>query len=218
MKQKPAADVCRHLSLASVGGFSASYAVLVAGHMAIAQTSNLMELVHSVLEHHWQMVAMTLGCLLVYLAGLSVPVLMRHYSKIKPEILSPIITAVACVSVILTEQAPFPLGLYPLFFAASVQWNTFSGAQGFNSATTFGTNNARQAWLGILEYLCTKDKIHLKRFRLFGTTLLCFYGGAAIAFFAVQQWARYGILLNLVLISLSLVIILREQKLQKEAV
>lgn len=214
MKTKPAADVCRHLSLASVGGFFASYAVLITGHMAIAQTSNLIELVLSALRQRWQMAAMTLGCLLVYLAGLSLPILLRRFSHIKPEILSPLISAAACVSIIFTGQAPFPLGLYPLFFAASVQWNTFSGAQGFTSATVFSTNNARQTLTGLLEYLCSGDKAHLKRFRLFGATLLCFHTGAVAAFFAVQMWDRYGILVNLVLIANALVMILREENLK----
>lgn len=218
MKMKPAPDVCRHLSLASVGGFFASYSVLVTGHMAIAQTSNLMELVHSALEQHWHMVAMALGCLLVYAAGLSLPILLRRFSRLKPELLSPLISAAACVSVIFTAHAPFPLGLYPLFFAASVQWNTFSGAQGFNSSTTFSTNNTRQTVIGLIDYLCTGDKEHLKRFRLFGATLLCFYTGAAIAFFAVQLWNIRGILVNLVLIVASLAMVLREQKLKQSKI
>lgn len=215
MKVKPAADVCRHLSLSAVGGFFAAYAVLIAGHMATAQTANLMELVFSMLENRWQMIAMCLGCLLVYAAGLSLPILLRRFSRVKPELLCPFISAAACLIVPFTAHAPFPIGLYPLFFAASVQWNTFSGAQGFASSSVFCTNNTRQTVVGITEYLCDGNKEHLKRFLFFGATLLCFYTGAAIAFLCVRLWNHLGILANLVLIALSLVMILREQKTKK---
>lgn len=215
MKQKLAADVCRHFSLAVVGGFFASYAVLITGHMAIAQTSNLMELVLSALRMRWQMVAMYLGCLVVYSLGLSLPILLRRYTKIKPEVVSPCISAVACILVLFTGRLPFPLGLYPLFFAASVQWNSYQSVQGFVSSTIFSTNNTRQTVTGLVDYFCTGEKEHLKRSRVFGGTLLCFYSGAAIAFFAVKQWDDLGILVNLVFVFLSLAMVLREQKKQK---
>ena len=42
------------------------------------------------------------------------------------------------------------------FFAMSVQWGAFNGAQGFNSSTIFSTNNTKQTSLALAHYLCEK--------------------------------------------------------------
>ena len=53
---------------------------------------------------------------------------------------------------------PALVGIYPIFFASAFQWGVYSGADGFNSATIFMTNNFKQSVLGWLQYGLTKDK------------------------------------------------------------
>lgn len=215
MSKKPAADVLRHLSLAMVGGFFGIYAILNTGHLASAQTSNLLELLLGLLEGNWAIVVMGIGCWVVYVAGTMLPVLLRHYLHANAELVSLAISAAVCLVLPLTVKLPFPLGLYPIFFAVSVQWSTFVGAQGFVSSTIFSTNNTKQASLGFAAYLCDKDKSHLKQTRFFLTTILFFHLGGTVAFFAVRYLGPWGSLANLALIALALVMVLREQRLEK---
>ena len=79
------------------------------------------------------------------------------------------------------EMNPF-VALFPIFFATAFQWCSFKGADGFASSSIFSTNNLRQCVTGFTEYLCSKDTESLRRGIYFGKVLICFYGGAAIAF------------------------------------
>ncbi len=78
------------------------------------------------------------------------------------------------------------LALYPIFFAMSVQWGAFNGAQGFNSSTIFSTNNTKQTSLALAHYLCEKDPMYLAKCWFYAATLLCFHLGATLSFFAVK--------------------------------
>ncbi|MCI6888300.1 MAG: hypothetical protein MR868_13815 [Lachnospiraceae bacterium] len=44
------------------------------------------------------------------------------------------------------------------FIAASFQWGTYSGAGGYNSASTFSTNNLKQCVWGWTEYAVTREE------------------------------------------------------------
>ena len=44
-----------------------------------------------------------------------------------------------------------------VFFCSAFQGGVYSGADGFNSATVFMTNNLKQAVLGWTQYMITKD-------------------------------------------------------------
>lgn len=83
---------------------------------------------------------------------------------------------------------PVTLALYPIFFAMSVQWGAFNGAQGFNSSTIFSTNNTKQTSLALAHYLCEKDPMYLAKCWFYAATLLCFHLGATLSFFAVKLW------------------------------
>ena len=63
---------------------------------------------------------------------------------------------------------------------------TSTSSDGFASSSIFCTNNLRQCVTGFTEYLCSKDTESLRRGIYFGKVLICFYGGAAIAFLSCK--------------------------------
>ena len=100
------------------------------------------------------------------------------------------------------------MALYPIFFAMSVQWSSFRGAQNFYSSTIFSTNNTKQASLALAEYLCNKSHEQLKRMGFFLSTLLCFHIGAAIGVGASHFWSIRGALWSLGAVNLLVFIVL----------
>ena len=189
-------DFYRHLAFCTVGGFFGAYAVLVhSGVMGNAQTMNLLEMVIDLLR--WQLPDMLLhlGALALYVLGTMLTVLLPHWCGADTHYLSPIVTAVAAVVVALLPPELDPVvALYPVFFAMSIQWSSFAGARGFYSSTIFSTNNTKQTSLALANYLCDKDRAHLRKLWFYFFTLLSFHAGAAAAFFAVKWWYIRGAL------------------------
>ncbi len=194
-------DIYRHLAFSAVGGFFAGYAVLRRmGVMANAQTVNLLELVLDALGGKGLSVLYRLGALLCYALGTMLTVVLPFRFGWNVRYLSPLISAaMAVLLALLPAEMPVLVSLYPIFFAMSFQYSSFSGADGFNSATIFSSNNTKQTFLALAEYWCRRDGKQLRRARLFGFTLLCFYGGTAASFFAVK-WA--GIAASLLVLPL----------------
>lgn len=132
-------DWYRHLSFAAVGGFFAAYAVLLRmGVMANAQTLNLLELLISILRCNWLTALMHVGALALYVLGTMSTVVLPHLFGWDMRRVCPLIDALcAVVLVFLPVDMPVMLSLYPIFFAMSVQWSSFTGAQDHISSTIF---------------------------------------------------------------------------------
>ena len=183
-------DFYRHLSFAVVGGFFAAYAILCrSGVMGNAQTVNLLELLIDALFGRGLNVLLHLGALALYVLGTMLTVLLPHWFHLDIRRTAPVVDALAAVVLgFLPAEMPVTLALYPIFFAMSVQWGAFNGAQGFNSSTIFSTNNTKQTSLALAHYLCEKDPMYLAKCWFYAATLLCFHLGATLSFFAVKLW------------------------------
>lgn len=189
-------DLYRHLAFCAVGGFFGCYAVLVhSGIMGNAQTVNLLELLLDALRGDLYATALHLGALVLYVLGTMLTVLLPHLWGWDMHRVSPFITAAAAVTIAFLPAELNPVvALYPVFFAMSVQWSSFAGARGFYSATIFSTNNTKQTSLALANYLCDKDRAHLRKMAFYMLTLLCFHIGAAAAYFSVTWWYIRGAL------------------------
>lgn len=194
-------DLYRHLSFAAVGGFFGAYAILCrCGILASAQTMNLLELTIEALRGDGVAVLLHLGALALYVLGTMLTVLLPHYFNIDMHLASPVIDSVACVVLcFIPADANAVLALYPIFFAMSIQWSSFSGARGFVSSTIFSTNNTKQASLALAEYITDGDRGHFKKLRFYVFTLLAFHFGAAVSFFAVRLMGVRGAWVNIIL-------------------
>ena len=207
-------DWYRHLAFACVGGFFGAYAIMCRGGvMGSAQTVNLLELVIDALYGRGFNVLEHFGAFAVYVIGTMLTVLLPFKWGVDMRRLSPIITAAAAIGeCFIPAETEVVIALYPIFFAMSVQWSSFRGAQNFYSSTIFSTNNTKQASLALAEYLCNKSHEQLKRMGFFLSTLLCFHIGAAIGVGAAHFWSIRGALWSLPLLVWGFILVVQEEK------
>lgn len=207
-------DLYRHLSFAAVGGFFGAYAILCrCGILASAQTMNLLELTIKALQGDVTAVLLHIGALVLYVGGTMLTVLLPHYFGVDMRRAAPVIDAAMCVVLcFIPNDANAILSLYPIFFAMSVQWSSFSGAKGFVSSTIFSTNNTKQASLALAQYITDGDGVHFKKVRFYVFTLLAFHIGAAIAFFAVELMGTRGAWVNIILAAAAYLMVVCEDK------
>ena len=212
-------DWYRHLSFAAVGGFFAAYAILLRmGIMANAQTLNLLELLLSSLRCHWPEVLMHLGALAMYVLGTMSTVILPHLFGWDMRRVCPIIDALCAVLLaFLPAEMPVIPSLYPIFFAMSVQWSSFTGAQDHISATIFSTNNTKQASLSLARHLCTREQGQIRRMWFYVSTILCFHAGATVAYFSVLLLEVKGSLCVLPLIGWAYYMVVCEDRSQETA-
>lgn len=102
------------------------------------------------------------------------------------------------------------LALYPMFFATAVQWLSYTQAAGYNSATIFSTNNLRQCFAGLTEYLYSREEKHLARFLFYGGTLLCFHAGVVYCWFCMKLWGIKSIYACLLPLAVGFIMTLRD--------
>ena len=212
-------DWYRHLSFAAVGGFFAAYAILLRmGIMANAQTLNLLELLLSSLRCHWPEMLMHLGALAMYVLGTMSTVSLPHLFGCNMRRVCPIIDALcALLLAVLPAEMPVIPSLYPIFFAMSVQWSSFTGAQDHISSTIFSTNNTKQASLALARHLCTREQGQIRRMWFYVSTILCFHAGATVAYFSVLLLEVKGSLCVLPLIGWAYYMVVCEDRSQETA-
>lgn len=212
-------DWYRHLSFAAVGGFFAAYAILLRmGIMANAQTLNLLELLLSSLRCHWPEMLMHLGALAMYVLGTMSTVILPHLFGWDMRRVCPIIDALcALLLAVLPAEMPVIPSLYPIFFAMSVQWSSFTGAQDHISSTIFSTNNTKQASLALARHLCTREQGQIRRMWFYVSTILCFHAGATVAYFSVLLLEVKGSLCVLPLIGWAYCMVVCEDRSQETA-
>lgn len=116
-----------------------------------------------------------LGAAVVYISGMIFATWISRFFKERDfRYLSVAIDIIACLILAqIPAETDSVLALYPMFFAAAIQWLAYTNASGYNSATVFSTNNTRQCFAGLTEYLCDHDPAQLARFRFFGGTSAC---------------------------------------------
>ena len=193
----------RHFAFAAVGGFFAGYAILCrSGLLANAQTMNLLELVMSALRGDVTAVLLHIGGLLIYIAGTMLTVLLPHYFKVDMQRAVPFVDAFACIVLCFIPADANPLlGLYPIFFAMSIQWSSFSGAKGYVSSTIFSTNNVKQASLAAAKFIIDGDRKHIDKALFYVFTILSFSFGSFVSYFAVLLMGVRGAWVNVFLIA-----------------
>ena len=212
-------DWYRHLSFAAVGGFFAAYAILLRmGIMANAQTLNLLELLLSSLRCHWPEMLMHLGALAMYVLGTMSTVILPHLFGWDMRRVCPIIDALCAVllAFLPAEMTVIP-SLYPIFFAMSVQWSSFTGAHDHISSTIFSTNNTKQASLSLARHLCTREQGQIRRMWFYVSTILGFHAGATVAYFSVLLLEVKGSLCVLPLIGWAYYMVVCEDRSQETA-
>ena len=209
-----------HQNMAVIGGFMGGYAIL--NHHDLfgsAQTANMISIAMDAAGRlDADFFVRVLG-LLVYMAGLASTVILPKLN-INLKLFSVCLDAAALVLVgLLPGGLNDFIALYPLFFASSVQWCSFKGADGFVSASIFSTNNLRQFTTSFTEYFCSRDREALRKGKFYGKVLFFFHSGVAAAFLSCQAFGLKGAWIGLIPVCSALVLVcidcyggVREQK------
>ena len=132
-------DEIIHWLMACYAGFGGMYSVVLhARNFVNAQTGNLMSITEDFLGGDFFSVMTRVGALIMFAAGVVVSFLLSQ--KIQKD-MRKIVICVNAVAITLVALMPLTwdpiMTIYPMIFAASFQWGTFSEAQGYASATIF---------------------------------------------------------------------------------
>ena len=207
-----------HHAMALVGGFLGGYAVLTkADFLGNAQTSNILYMVMALLGNNFTEVLIRIIGILLYVLGAFTFVFLKNKTRLKLKRISILVDLVAIIILgfIPSDFNPI-IGLYPIFFAMSLQWNCFPGSYGYNSSSIFSTNNLRQVSLSIAEYLCDGRKKNLHKAYFFAGTLIFFHIGVAVSYFSVKKFDVRGVWMGGIIILLILPILYKEEKINEE--
>lgn len=220
MENQNRSEVRTHFVMAVCGGFFGGYAIF--GRMEVfgsAQTANLIQLVGDILGRNMTDAILRIGAIFIYASAM---VLFTALTKKTDLNIKYLVIAVEIFTAVILGFLPDKmnpvLALYPVFFAMSLQWCVFKGAEGYGCSTIFSTNNLKQTVLSFSEYFMTdKDKIEersakLKKGKFFGTTILCFHSGAAYAFIGLHEMGLHAAWLGIIPILCGLCMILVEEK------
>lgn len=153
-------DAILHWNISFVGGFLGGYAILShAGVFGSAQTGNLMEMASNVRFMEWEELGLRLLAMVIFACGVIASYMLTNYTNLHMRKLAIWVDAAGLGLTALLPDWFSPIaGVYPIFFCSAFQWGVYSGADGFNSATVFITNNFKQSVLGWTQYALTKDK------------------------------------------------------------
>ncbi|HBA97746.1 MAG TPA: hypothetical protein DCZ23_06530 [Lachnospiraceae bacterium] len=200
MKESAKYDYYIQYLMCATGGFTAAYAVLNhADFLASAQTANLIHITLCITGRNFPELCLRLIAMLIYMAGLAIPVLISKYTHINVKMFCIFIEITMVVLLFFfTDKMNTIIALYPVFFMTSVQWNSFPGVGSFVSSSVFSTNNLRQFTTSYIEYICSKDREQLKKTKFFGCVLLSYHIGVVFSYFIYKEFAMKGIIFCLI--------------------
>jgi uncharacterized membrane protein YoaK (UPF0700 family) len=199
-------DIVLHFLAATIGGFAAMYGIFVRGLFAQAVSANLTEIiVHFFLPEKRSDAYLRLGAVLIF--GLTLAV--AHLINLSKTTHAQSIAAFAIfllfiISALIPAGVPMFPATYPLFILTATLWGNFSGANGWNSATIFNTNNMRQIIYSFIDYVVTKDTSNKYRGLFYLGTLVSFYVSAviclALSFRFREKTAFFGCVIPCVMV------------------
>jgi uncharacterized membrane protein YoaK (UPF0700 family) len=184
-----------HHNMAAVGGFMAGYAILNrSDFLGNAQTSNWIYLVFALLGKNIYEFMLRVIVVLLYIGGSMAYVFVKNKTDWNVKRVSVYIDAAAILILGFVPANANPiLSLYPIFFAMSFQWNSFTGSYGYTSSTIFSTNNTRQIALSLAEYLCSHDRAYLHKIGFFAGSLISFHVGVTAAYITTTYFQVHAI-------------------------
>lgn len=181
--------------MAFTGGYCALYFYLArTGLSGSAQTGHFIFLMYNLLSAQWEGVLIRLGGMCVFFMSMVCVVFLSKYVPDYFMLISVIVDVVAIIILGFLPQEMDPvLAMYPSFFALTMQWCAFSGANNNMGSTIFLTNDLRQFFASALN--CGVDgkenrRKHQDSTFFFGTNIL-FFGLGIIPVFYL--WEFFGI-------------------------
>ncbi|MBQ0051390.1 MAG: DUF1275 domain-containing protein [Treponema sp.] len=201
-----------HYVVAFCGGFLGIFPILNVVHLlGSAQTSNLIDIVTSIIKMDWNSACLhAIGALLYVLAVFLVTFIPNH-TRLNVKLLSlGVDVAAAFVMWRFPLDLPATVYLFPTFFCMAFQWSAFGGAYGYVSSTIFSTNNLKQLTSALTEAYCNGKAEFVLKAKFFGATLVGFHLGVAASFVLWQFLGNVSFLGVIVPAGLAAVMILKK--------
>lgn len=172
-----------HFNMSLIGGFFGCFAIIsFCDIFANAQTTNMIKIINDIAKGDFMSFSLRMAGLIVYFSGLSLSVIIPHYSKINLKYLALLFDALTVAAVTaMPHNVQNSFFTYPIFFSMAFQWTAFPGAYGFSSSCIFSTNNFRQFSTALTEFIFSREKSMLKKTKFYGLTLLSYHTGVALA-------------------------------------
>jgi len=171
--------------MVAAGFLGAFTYTLRGGVFCNAQTGNFLLMAIELADGNLRRAAYYLIPIAAYFFGAVVselmPIGLHRVGRIRWDtLLVGIEAAVLALLGLLPESAPYPLSQVTITFLCSMQYNTFRQARGVPMATTFCTNNLRQAAIHLVRWLRKKDDdSRFRHFSYLGILLMFVLGAAA---------------------------------------
>ncbi len=198
-------------------GFLEAYTyILKGGVFANAQTGNMALLALAIAEADAMRALFCIIPMLAYIIGiwltLSMPKRMKKGVRWESLFVLMEILVFAFIG-FLPSNAPYAISTIAVSFVCAIQYNTFTKAHGIPMATTFCTNNLRQAVINFYHALHKTDDDASRRAWFFVRHLLCFIGGGVAGGFLCRYFAEFAIWVNAVfLVPTAIVMIASDRK------
>ena len=198
-----------HCIMAFIGGYIGAYALLNrADVFGNAQTANLIHLAMSIVGTDFFELFIRIIGVALYMAGVALVVIWSKFTKISVHFLALFIDALALIILgFLPKNMNIVISLYPIFFAAAVQWTAFPGVYGYNCSTIFSTNNLKQFTMAGVEYLCSHDKKFSHKAKFYGSVLVTYHLGVACEFIINNAFGIKSSWFGLVPVALAFVMV-----------
>lgn len=179
-----------YYTMAFTGGFLGAYAILnrcdIFGN---AQTANMIYIVMNIAGRNVFDVICRLGGLLIYMSGIAFTVLWPKFSKVSLHYIAVAVDmAVIIMLGFMPEHMNNIIALYPIFLAASIQWNSFTGISGYNCSTIFSTNNLRQFTIAATEYMHSRERRYAHKAGFYGGLLVFYHLGVAFSYLSYKEF------------------------------
>lgn len=185
------------MALALAGGFLEAYTYLLHGGVFCnAQTGNLVLFVMRLTAGDFSAAAHYAYSLLAYIAGILVSAALPSLFKkinLHCTVIAVEIAAFAALA-FLPKSAPDWYTYVSVSFLCALQYNAFTECRGAKLATTFCTNNLRQAVLNLYGGATEKNAEKLKKSGIYSLAILAFAGGAVAGALLAGRFGSYSVL------------------------
>ena len=204
-----------HCIMAFIGGYIGAYALLNrADVFGNAQTANLIHLAMSIVGTNFFDLFIRIIGVALYMAGVALVVIWPKITKISVHFLAVFVDAIALIMLgFLPKDMNIIVSLYPIFFAAAVQWTAFPGVYGYNCSTIFSTNNLKQFTMAGVEYLCSHEKKFGHKAKFYGSVLITYHLGVVCEFLVNNILGIKSSWIGLVAVAVAVVFVVIEQRL-----
>lgn len=177
-----------------------------------AETGNMLVMLKNLFLGDFFHFALRLGGVAIYVFGIICSLLIAEKLPKYQKLIS-VTTDVAAALVLpfFPAHTDPVVSIYPVAFAMSMQWCTFSGVGGNVCATTFSTNNLRQFVSAAFRRIVKGDKNETFKMLFYLFTLIMFHTGAAVVCLLWKKVSDFSIWIALVPLTAALVVQLKSQ-------